>query len=775
MNTPYNPLRRLLGFLSLETPSAGILLIVMGGFQIAIGQPADGTYKIINRNSGQALYALGGGTANGTKVVQYPYDGSGSAQWTLTSIGNGQYKLIGVASGRSINVTGNSWNSGVAVQLWSYQDTANDQITLVDAGDGYYTPVFVKSGLPMQVSTITSTFPNGALAWNQPVLQNNATTPPTNAQWKFLPPTEGSTSGADFSMVVMPDTQKEVAGVVGSTPQMFYDQIDWINDNRTSLNIQYVAGVGDIVDFGGTASQWTTATTGYYQLDNTVPYGLVAGNHDFDSNSPVFTLNNYNTHFGVSHYSGKSYYGGHSITSLGNENNNFYHLVSASGLDFVIVHMRYHAPGEQNSTSTITEDLAWVNNVMQAYPDRRAIFVTHELIGNTGLWSGYGQTTYDAIKGNPNLFLMLCGHIAPCNEAMRADTYNGRTIHTMLANYQNAQSPNFGGNGILRHLTFKPKENLITTQTYSPTTNVWMHAASFPYQMHGGTTPLSTAPTHYVIYNKTSGLTVELSGGNTANGATIHQWTASTNNANQQWTLVPTENLNHFKIISPVSGKALSVTGDSTANNALVQSWSYTSNNPGQQWDFTDAGNGWFYIRNVNSGLYLDNKGAGTANGTLIQQHNGNGSDAQKWRVQPWGDYYLKTSSGNYVSTLAGGTTNETPIVQNTASTANSYRWIFNSAGEGLLRLASRARTSASIEVSGGASTAANAPLQMMYQSQQSVRIVPQTDGRAKFYWTHDGMSWEVPGNSVTPNTTLVQNPNAAESPAQEFQLQRVP
>ncbi|GAA5126452.1 RICIN domain-containing protein [Luteolibacter yonseiensis] len=762
-------------FRHLKCSFAGALLLVMAGSQVSYGQLADGTYKIINRNSGQALYALGGGTANGTKVVQYPYNGTTSAQWTLTSIGNGQYKLIGVASGRSINVTNNSWNSGVAVQLWSYQDTANDQITLVDSGDGYYTPVFVKSGLPMQVSTSTSTFPNGALAWNQPVLQNSATTPPTNSQWKFLPPTEGSTAGSDFSMVVMPDTQKEIAGVVGSTPQMFYDQINWINANRTSSNIQYVAGVGDIVDYGAIASQWTTATTGYYQLDNTVPYGLVAGNHDFDSSSPVFTLNNYNTHFGVSHYIDKAYYGGHSITSLGDENNNFYHLISSGGLDFVIVHMRYHAPGEQNSTSTIAEDLAWVNNVMQAHPNRRAIFVTHELIGNTGLWSGYGQATYDAIKGNPNLFLMLCGHIAPCNEAMRSDTYNGRTIHTLLVNYQNAQAPNFGGNGILRLLTFKPKENIVTTQTYSPTTNVWMHAASFPYQMHGEAAPLNTASPHYLIYNKTSGLAMELADGNTANGATIYQGATSTNNPNQQWTLVPTENLNHFKIISTVSGKALSVTGDSTANNALVQSWTYSSNNPGQQWDLTDAGNGWFRIRNVNSGLYLDNQWAGTTPGTLIWQRNGNSSDAQKWRVQPWGDYYLKTSSGGYVSTLSAGTTNETPIVQNTASTANSFRWLFNSAGEGLLKLASRARTSASIEVSGGASTAAAAPLQLMYQSQQSVRILPQTDGRVKFYWTHDGMSWEVPGNTTAPNTTLIQNPNVAESPEQEFRLQRVP
>ena len=86
--------------------------------------------------------------------------------------------------------------------------------------------------------------------------------------------------------------------------------------------------------------------------------------------------------------------------------------------------------------------------------------------GNPGAWTAQGSATYAALKGYPNLFLMLCGHIT--GEGRRADVYNGNTVYTLLADYQGRPS---GGDGWLRVLEFVPGDNAIHASTYSPTLN----------------------------------------------------------------------------------------------------------------------------------------------------------------------------------------------------------------------------------------------------------------------------------------------------------------
>ena len=71
----------------------------------------------------------------------------------------------------------------------------------------------------------------------------------------------------------------------------------------------------------------------------------------------------------------------------------------------------------------------------------------------------------DTLKGNRNLFLMLCGHST--GEAMRQDTNGGSTVYSLLSDYQ---THNRGGNGWLRLLEFSPSNHVIRVQTFSPWT-----------------------------------------------------------------------------------------------------------------------------------------------------------------------------------------------------------------------------------------------------------------------------------------------------------------
>ncbi len=55
---------------------------------------------------------------------------------------------------------------------------------------------------------------------------------------------------------------------------------------------------------------------------------------------------------------------------------------------------------------------------------------------------------------------------------------------------------------------------------------------------------------------------------------------------------------------------------------------------------------GWYYIKNINSQMYVDVAGANDSNGANIQQYTGNGNDCQKWYVTNLGSNYITIKSG---------------------------------------------------------------------------------------------------------------------------------
>ncbi len=269
-----------------------------------------------------------------------------------------------------------------------------------------------------------------------------------------LNPIIGITASAeDFTIIVLPDTQHYSS----SYPATFSAQTQWIVDNKDNFNIVYVVHEGDIVDTASSSTQWERAdaamslledptTTG---LDDGIPYGVVPGNHDQPTNSPGY----YNTYFGVSRFSGRGYYGG----SFDSDNDDNYTLFSAAGIDFMVINLNY-------DTSPDIVVLNWAGGLLETYSNRLAIVVSHYLLNMDGSFGSQGQAIYDALKDNPNLFLMLCGHIQ--GEAMRVEEYNDNTVHIVLADYQDLSD---GGDGWLRIMEFSPANDEITVKTYSPT------------------------------------------------------------------------------------------------------------------------------------------------------------------------------------------------------------------------------------------------------------------------------------------------------------------
>jgi hypothetical protein len=98
----------------------------------------NGTYKIINRNSGLALEAPNQWTGNGQQINQWSYYGGASQQWTVTGTGSGNYKIIGVQSGRSLDIYNGNSGNGTKVELWDFWGGSMQQFKFAATDSGNY-------------------------------------------------------------------------------------------------------------------------------------------------------------------------------------------------------------------------------------------------------------------------------------------------------------------------------------------------------------------------------------------------------------------------------------------------------------------------------------------------------------------------------------------------------------------------------------------------------------------------------------------------------------
>ena len=285
-----------------------------------------------------------------------------------------------------------------------------------------------------------------------------------------------------------------------------------------------------------------------------------------------------------------------------------------------------------------------------------------------------------------------------------------------------------------------------------------------------------SSPPLFMIVNKNSGGALDLIGGATYNGARINQWSYDYNGQNQRWELAPTEGGNHFRIVNWLTGRCACMDLDSTSPGAQLHTWDYTGNNPGQQFDLVDAGNGWFKIKNVKSGLILEVAGASTGNDAKVQQNTDSNGAHQLWRLQPWGSYFARTSAGKYVCVQGMGSSNNNPIIQYSWENNPWFKWTFTNEGDGWYGLFSLNALTRVLCVGGG--SAANAANCVLYDynpsnaGDQKIRILPKTDGLYKFYFAHDGMTWDIPGGQTGNNVPLQQYPDNGNI-WQEFRLEQ--
>ncbi|ULR55051.1 RICIN domain-containing protein [Streptomyces deccanensis] len=135
-------------------------------------------YRLVNRNSGKVADVEGGGTANDTRILQWPWLNAANQKWTFANTGDGYYKIKGAGSGKLMEVGALSRDDGGYVDIWSDAGAPQQQWAVTPTGDGYYFLINRYSGLCLAVDEGSTV--DGAKIEQQPYASL------TRQQWQIV-------------------------------------------------------------------------------------------------------------------------------------------------------------------------------------------------------------------------------------------------------------------------------------------------------------------------------------------------------------------------------------------------------------------------------------------------------------------------------------------------------------------------------------------------------------------------------------------------------------
>ena len=192
---------------------------------------------------------------------------------------------------------------------------------------------------------------------------------------------------------------------------------------------------------------------------------------------------------------------------------------------------------------------------------------------------------------------------------------------------------------------------------------------------------------YYSIVSLCGDKYLDISNGSSQNGTKLQIFEGNGTNAqkfkfNSTEVIEGTRSINDgiYKISSfENKNSALDISGASKDDSANVQLWSYC-NVLQQKFRITYDGNGYYSIKNVNSGKFLDVAGGIARNGTNVQQYEGNNSLAQKWIIRKNNDNSFNIISAcddMFLDMSNGTTTNGTNIQIYRQNNTNAQKFYF--------------------------------------------------------------------------------------------------
>jgi len=273
----------------------------------------------------------------------------------------------------------------------------------------------------------------------------------------------------DYTLAVIPDTQK----MTESYPAALASTVGYIRDNATEENIRFAMHLGDLTEDNSEA-QWDRIADAMSELDGTVPYSVIPGNHDYVTTATSDRdLTRYDAAFPRSAYADADTFGASFDQSMANT----FHTFTVGSTEYLVLALEM-APRQAV--------IDWAKDVIESHPSHNVIITTHAYLASDGsrytregLASSYpflahgndlsgGVEVWDQLgAAYENVVLMISGHTLWDFVVHRADEgVHGNVVHQIMVNGQSLDSQ-FGGLGMIMLLRFSDEGRHVEAQYYS--------------------------------------------------------------------------------------------------------------------------------------------------------------------------------------------------------------------------------------------------------------------------------------------------------------------
>jgi 5-hydroxyisourate hydrolase-like protein (transthyretin family) len=248
--------------LAVASNSSNVNTATYDSITVTSGAIANGTYRIINRNSGKVLDVASKSTANGANVHQWTWLNGTNQQWNVTDIGNGQYNIVGVQSGKYLDVASGSTADGANVQIWQYTGGNNQKYTFTVTDSNYFRITAVHSGKVLEVASGSTADGANVQQWTW----NGA----YNKQWKLVPVSNTSARIENTVVAETPVSTKDLVLYPNPVTSQLVLQLQNGFASGATLKLRDVAGQ-TIYRFKITGNQYKFSTSklpaGVYLLE----------------------------------------------------------------------------------------------------------------------------------------------------------------------------------------------------------------------------------------------------------------------------------------------------------------------------------------------------------------------------------------------------------------------------------------------------------------------------------------------------------------------------
>lgn len=292
-----------------------------------------------------------------------------------------------------------------------------------------------------------------------------------------------------YSIAFLPDIQ----WITEYRPKKLPAVFDYLIENKESKNIQYLITLGDLTN-SNKAKEWNDFKAQTDRLDGVLPYALIRGNHDITKNGGAKLFDQGYSQPGEAYYEHVKANGGFYDTASAT---NTYLLFSVGKVDYIILNLDFGAKDDV---------LAWANEVLEKYSDRRAIIATHAYLkqsgtllfqGDSGSPGSYIAALNDAddmweklIRKHANINMVVCGH-KPTDDVVYTQAIgdHGNIVHQLLLDTQYVDKTTGGAGCVVSLMHFTKDGRYARVEQYSTDQQKYLKEGAFWIELDFGEAP----------------------------------------------------------------------------------------------------------------------------------------------------------------------------------------------------------------------------------------------------------------------------------------------